>query len=364
MQRLLFTLFFLASTLYAVDENLTLEDNAPTKENLELIQKKREEAKHQNLALEKIEEKLAKSVMHARYNNHQTYLEIEQHLKDINKEVEKKKKLRDKKAAAELSVKYKSLENQLDLLGDFSEEPFLELTKPNEIIEPPKVTSPFDIFGGFTYVKVLKNDKEEYAAKLKSLLTLIETLEAKDKYLHALQKVFGVEYKQDEMKSVQDELEHVMNSFDLASTTNKLYKQKLDDSILKTTNDIKEQIKKLLKIATIIIVILLFSFLLKYFVKKTISDNERYYMANKGINFSNLVLIGLVLLFSFLENATYLVTVLGFASAGIAIAMKDLFMSSLGWLVIVFGGSFHVGDRVKAYKEITLMLGISWIFHF
>jgi small-conductance mechanosensitive channel len=41
------------------------------------------------------------------------------------------------------------------------------------------------------------------------------------------------------------------------------------------------------------------------------------------------------------------VTILGFASAGIAIAMKDWFMSILGWLVIVFGGSIHVGDRIR-----------------
>jgi small-conductance mechanosensitive channel len=45
------------------------------------------------------------------------------------------------------------------------------------------------------------------------------------------------------------------------------------------------------------------------------------------------------------------VTILGFASAGIAIAMKDWFMSILGWLVIVFGGSIHVGDRIRADME-------------
>jgi small-conductance mechanosensitive channel len=43
--------------------------------------------------------------------------------------------------------------------------------------------------------------------------------------------------------------------------------------------------------------------------------------------------------------------VLGFASAGIAIAMKDMFMSILGWFVIVIGGSFQVGDRMKVTKD-------------
>jgi small-conductance mechanosensitive channel len=116
------------------------------------------------------------------------------------------------------------------------------------------------------------------------------------------------------------------------------------------TNLVKEQVKRLINIALIILSIFLLSFLFKYFAKKTISDNERFYMANKFINFTNLFLVAMVLLFSFIENATYLVTVLGFASAGIAIAMKDLFMSILGWFVIVFGGSFHVGDRIKVYK--------------
>ena len=31
--------------------------------------------------------------------------------------------------------------------------------------------------------------------------------------------------------------------------------------------------------------------------------------------------------------------------------MKDMFMSMLGWTVIVFGGSFHVGDRIKVRKD-------------
>jgi small-conductance mechanosensitive channel len=51
------------------------------------------------------------------------------------------------------------------------------------------------------------------------------------------------------------------------------------------------------------------------------------------------------------------VTILGFASAGIAIAMKDWFMSILGWLVIVFGGSIHVGDRIRVDMDGTTYVG-------
>lgn len=59
------------------------------------------------------------------------------------------------------------------------------------------------------------------------------------------------------------------------------------------------------------------------------------------------------MLFAYIENITYLVTILGFASAGLAIAMKDMFMSMLGWCVIIFGGSFRVGDRVKVFQNDT-----------
>jgi small-conductance mechanosensitive channel len=52
-----------------------------------------------------------------------------------------------------------------------------------------------------------------------------------------------------------------------------------------------------------------------------------------------------------LENVDHLVSILGFASAGIAIALKDWFMSMMGWIVIIFSGSIHVGDRIKVTKD-------------
>ncbi len=97
--------------------------------------------------------------------------------------------------------------------------------------------------------------------------------------------------------------------------------------------------------------------MLKLVAKKYIKDNERYYTATKIINFINLNIIFLILLFAYIENITYLVTILGFASAGLAIAMKDMFMSMLGWCVIVFGGSFRVGDRVKVFQNDTTYVG-------
>jgi small-conductance mechanosensitive channel len=65
----------------------------------------------------------------------------------------------------------------------------------------------------------------------------------------------------------------------------------------------------------------------------------------------------LTILFTYIENVSYLVTVLGFASAGIAIAMKDLFMSIMGWLVLIMGGSIKIGDRVKFVRGNVAYVG-------
>jgi len=81
------------------------------------------------------------------------------------------------------------------------------------------------------------------------------------------------------------------------------------------------------------------------------SDNELFYGTNKVINFLFIVLVFNILLFSYLENIEHLVTVLSFASAGIAIALKDWFMSLMGWVVILVSGSIHVGDRMKFVKD-------------
>jgi len=81
------------------------------------------------------------------------------------------------------------------------------------------------------------------------------------------------------------------------------------------------------------------------------SEHERFYTINKALNFIFVSISILTLLFAYIENVSYLVTIMGFASAGIAIAMKDWFMSLMGWATIVVGGSIQVGDRVRFVRE-------------
>ena len=131
------------------------------------------------------------------------------------------------------------------------------------------------------------------------------------------------------------------------SVTLDVYQQRLEILETNINKEIQTQLYRLAKIGLIIFVVFFFFFLLKLVVKKYITDNQRFYMANKIITFTNFIIVILILFFNYIENAGYLVTILGFASAGIAIAMKDWFMSILGWLVIVVGGSINVGDRIR-----------------
>ena len=356
--RSLFIFFLLTLSIFA-QEGLS-ENNISIKIQSEIqndsidlksdILKKRQRVDELDKELSSIDDSLNKDIYYAKYNNHQTYLQISKELNEIKDKIKKSKFRLKGDEISKLNIQMRSLQNQLDLLEDFKEPPFLDLTKPKDIEKPPVVDSPFHLFRAFAYMKQLKAAKDEYKNELKSLNELIKKLESKRDILIAKQNIFGKEYKKELLDEIEKELKEIRSSYDIAYSTNRIYNKKVNDTLRNVSSLAKEQIKKLINIFLIILLIFILSFIFKYFAKKTISDNQRYYMAHKVINFTNLFLVSLVLLFYFLENATYLVTVLGFASAGIAIAMKDLFMSMLGWFVIVFGGSFHVGDRIKVYK--------------
>jgi len=238
----------------------------------------------------------------------------------------------------------------MELLIEFKNSPFKDILNPKVSSKAPSIVSPFDIINAFSYLKVLQSSKEQYKQKIKSLGSIVSTLESKKMHMLELDKFTTSKTNEVDIKNISTTISNIRESHIQAEKTFILFLKKLNDDELKVKDDIYLQVKKLVNLAIMIFIIILVSFFLKLIAKKTISDNERYYMANKIINFTNLVIIILILLFSFLENVSYLVTVIGFASAGIAIAMKDLFMSFLGWIVIVFGGSFHVGDRIKVVK--------------
>ena len=79
----------------------------------------------------------------------------------------------------------------------------------------------------------------------------------------------------------------------------------------------------MLVIFIIIVILSVTSFLVKLLLK-IFSQNENYYMTNKIINFTLVFLVVMVILFSYIDNVSYLVTILGFASANYCNCFKRL----------------------------------------
>jgi len=286
------------------------------------------------------------------YASYLTAMDVKNNLEKIKARIKYLKRhaqtASDKSELNALIDKQKILASQINnLKGDFALAPFSELITPPNIDKIPEINNPFDILTGLSLIKTFDSNFEEYKKKREALRNLIKTLQTQ---LRVYKHLASVDTEHDYKETIAKEkmkLEMFKRALDTMNVTMDVYQKRLDVAEVNINKNIKRQVYGLIKIGMIILFIFLVFFLLKLMVKKYITDNERFYMANKIITFTNFTIIILVLFFNYIENASYIVTILGFASAGIAIAMKDWFMSLLGWLVIVFGGSIHVGDRIR-----------------
>jgi len=285
------------------------------------------------------------------YVSYLTSLEVRNNLRDIKNRIKYLSRHslneNDKDELNALVSKEMILTSQIEKLKRKNSAPFSQLITPPVIDEIPSITNPFDVFTGISFTKNLSTKLEEYEIRKTSLTKLIMLLR-KENRLYTLVSNLDKEKKYEKViKYKKTELERFETALDTIKATSDVYEKRLELIEINVNKDIQAQIVRLTKIGIVIVIVFLFFLLVKFIIKKYIKDHERVYMANKVITFTNFTIIILILFFNYIENAGYLVTILGFASAGIAIAMKDWFMSILGWLVIVFGGSIHVGDRIR-----------------
>jgi len=355
MHRIFFTLFSLlaCSALLFAEANTT----APEKINAqEALEKKQLEVATQlkvlNNSLKDIGKEIDSSnVWMKSYASYLTSLEIKNSLEKIKNRIDYLAKYAktpsDKDELNALISKENILSLQVQKLKGESDAPFSKLITPPAIHENIDISNPFDIFTGFSLIKTLNENFTEYQKKKESLTRLVLLLKKETQVYSEIELLDTNESVKTAAKEKKTQLERFETALDTMSVTLNVYQQRLEILETNINKEIQTQLYRLAKIGTIILVVFLFFFLLKLVIKKYIKDNERFYMANKIITFSNFTLVILILFFNYIENAGYLVTILGFASAGIAIAMKDWFMSILGWLVIVVGGSINVGDRIR-----------------
>lgn len=358
MNKLLFFLL-ISSTLLFAETAVPAQNNSASQERLAEDKEKEEKAKQDKIDLlrSKIDDtliELAKEgvLWQKSYDSYTTYRKVQKELQEVRKNI---KKLSKKKGPREelnaLETREQILANQIELLQGKDNSPFKDLLIPDELPEPPKVTNPIAIFSALSYVKLINGKVNEYEQREKSLHEYILLLRKKARLSTELSLL--TKKKEDIEASLEDM--HKLALFEGAFETVKkafvVYEQRADTAVTQVEKEIKAQTLKLFNLGIIVLVLFIFFFLIKLVIKKYITDNERIYMAHKMLTFVNVTLIFLIVAFSYIDNAGYFITVLGFASAGIAIAMKDWFMSILGWLVIVLGGAVHVGDRIRVDKE-------------
>lgn len=307
--------------------------------------------------LRKIQKELSRgnSVWIKSYNSYMAYQEARKSLRDVKRRIQDLENVAstaERKLEIEaLQAKEKILTDQVDLLKSQGASPFVSLLKPDEAGEQPSITNPFEIVTGFSYIKRLNSQYRDYILREEELQDLIALLE---RQIGLYKDLIQLDPKGDydvELEATLLQMEKFKLALDTLVSTADVYEKRIESTEAKINEEIKDQIYKLLNIVLIVLILFVISFGIKRIIKRYIVDNERFYMANKIVTFVNVTLIILILLFSYIDNVSYLATVLGFASAGLAIAMRDWFMSLLGWLVIVLGGSIHVGDRIRAVKD-------------
>ncbi|WP_456479490.1 mechanosensitive ion channel domain-containing protein [Nautilia sp.] len=269
------------------------------------------------------------------YINYQSYLNY----KKLQNQIYSLEKL-----AGRNPKKYKDklerLKTELELLSK-NRNIFTTLIKIKELPKPPEVNNPFQIFSALNYEKEIDNVINENFKTYENFtktLKMLQELEETNKKLNI---------KQPELKQAIEDFIMINNIYKTKLKTleaeSKIYKQKVK-------KEINKEINKLISLIISIAISILIFTLIKLAVRKYIKE-ESFYLTNKILNFINATVILIIISFFYINNATYLITIVGFASAGIAIAMKDWFMNIFGWFVIMTSGNFKVGDRIKIYLQ-------------
>ncbi|MDD2449821.1 MAG: mechanosensitive ion channel [Sulfurimonas sp.] len=354
MKIIFFLFLLLSSTVFAESE----PTEKLSKEQLLKIEQDKEQQRVKKISehlssLKKLEEEISKErVWTKSYASYLTSLDVRESLQKIKERI---KYLKDKKTKTpseedELNAiisKEKILTIQIEKFKEKDSAPFSTLITPPNIEETSSITNPFDIFTGISLIKTLSSDFNDYIKRKDELTQLINLLrKERDLYKEIVILDVDNEYEK-EIEKKHKQLERFETALETMEIASEVYQKRIEIIEININKDIEVQVLKLGKIGVVVLVVFFIFFILKLIVKKYITDNERFYMTNKIITFLNVTLIIIIVFFNYIENASYLVTILGFASAGIAIAMKDWFMSILGWLVVVIGGSIHVGDRIR-----------------
>jgi small-conductance mechanosensitive channel len=290
--------------------------------------------------IKNIDKELNKIDFFIKYKQYQKLEELKTKLKNIEKKLKYLKRYRRNKKSeiSSLELKKTAYEQQIEIMGIGKNNLFDAIISVKSLPKPFHITNPFEIVSIINYKKEIKNMIKKYEEEYEQIDIIISLLNKKKNILASLNE---------DTKNVNK----IIEDFYLIKD---IYRSKLEQiktqALLYTQKMSEEenyQIKKLITLLIAIFISVLFFTILKLAFKKYPKNIENIYLINKILNILNFTVVLLIIMFFYIENATYLITILGFASAGIAIAMKDWFMNIFGWFVIMITGDFKVGDRIK-----------------
>ncbi len=200
---------------------------------------------------------------------------------------------------------------KLQLLKEYETDPFKKFLTPPAIDDIPTVGNPIAVISAISYRKKLKSDKLEYQLRYESLQVIMGKLKEKKKVLQDLLLLDknNTEYTQ-EFLDVKEKIKTFVPVIEIFKTTQNVYTKKLDEIKINLQADIKREFEKTMNIGGIILFFVLFLLFIKYLVRRYMSDNDRFYTINKALNVTFFTILVFTLLFAYIENVNYLVTIL------------------------------------------------------
>lgn len=357
MKKILYLILFY--TFVFANENMVYKEEKNQLFSQREIQKKIELITNQ---LDEIDKELDvnNNIWIRKYNNYAKYISINNKIKEIEWELKKTKSSNKNSEQIQiLNNKLETLQRQKSFFSEDESALYKELTEAKEIENPPSITNPIAIFSGINYLKQLKAQEkalENNQITLNKTLTLLDQKKTLLTHLISLQNKEEQNITAKELQKIANIKLELQSAQSILETSIEVYSRKVSEIDAIVSNQIQAQTLKTIYILIICVVIFFIAFTTKIALRKYL-DHERLYIANKIINFIYISIIVVVILLSYMSNITYLVTFLGFVSAGLAFAMRDLFMSVLGWFVIVIGGGLHVGDRIRVHRDNTTYVG-------
>ena len=265
----------------------------------ELAEKKARDLDMQNLAqinvilgkIKKIDLQLKDNILLKRYSNYLSYRKISTELALYKRSLIKKKKTASEEQLYQLHNKIKVKENELELINEYKGSPIGGFINPPVIEEYDLITNPFGIINALSQIKKLEDNKKQFRNLEKDINSLTVRL---DDELILYLELFNLD-QQGEYKEKITFLDKQKKDFtmvlEIVSTTQVVYTRKIEQVILEIKDQISQQVQKILIILTIIILLSFVAFLVKLALKKYFSQNESYYMTNKVINFSHILIM-------------------------------------------------------------------------